>query len=115
MTKPLSPSFDSAPSALPDHESVVARIAAAELLVASGETVDLAPLGERVATYCETLRAVPAEKRKAALERLGDLLRRMDDLTEAVENRLADVRRQLASEVSPRAASAYGRSDPESA
>lgn len=96
-----------------DHETIAAGIAAAELMVASGETVDLMPLGERIAAYCKILRDAAPQDRDGARDRLADLVRRMEALTNAVETRLDDVRRRLASEVSGRAASAYGHGGPQ--
>ena len=96
----------------PEHETITAGIAAAELMVASGETVDLMPLGERIATYCEQLRDAAPTDREGARQRLADLTRRMDALTNAVETRLDDVRQRLGRELSGRAAAAYGRGKP---
>lgn len=95
-----------------DHDTIIASIAAAELMVASGETVDLIPLGERVTAYCEALCDSAPNDRDEARRQLGELVQRMDDLTNAVETRLDDVRRRLGWEASGRAAAAYGRGEP---
>jgi hypothetical protein len=110
--KPPSNLGEAAGAWTSDHDTIVASIAAAELMVASGETVDLIPLGERVAAYCETLRDAAPNDRDESRRRLGELVQRMDDLTNAVETRLDDVRRRLSWEVSGRAATAYGRGEP---
>ena len=93
-----------------DLLTVGGLIAKARALVQAGEIIDLAPLEPQVLDICSQIEVLPATEGQAVKPRLIALIDDFNNLSRAIEDKLAEVKDSLGQSAGRRQAiSAYGQ------
>ena len=93
-----------------DLQAIGGLIAKAHDLVQAGETIDLAPLEPQVLDICSQIEGLPATEGQAVKPRLIALIDNFNRLSQAIEDKLGEVKDSLGQTAGRRQAiSAYGQ------